>query len=598
MKQKMMNNTKKFDLCIFFSIILIIVLQLVKLGEFPGLYLDAINPDYIGVQLLYPQTLETKWQIAWPWLCQIYHGNNGIIITMLSTLITGRTSVLQYHITYGIVAAISVFFVYQILIHKRVGVSRLGGALASIVLITWPSLFTIIITQFYMCLFGSTCVLGGTIFFLNWLDDISDVKKINICYILFGIAFYSYFNFLFFLPALLIGTIVILHKNKQLLFDRMVAMLIAYLLGCGLYIVGWSQIALRTNGIDMTAPRKICLFISLYALIIMAYLSFNRKWKIRKILLVLYLITGCVWVKKVFPSISTISSALGVIENTTISQKILAVISDYSSILTGKRSELMIFGRTVTVLNSHVLLNSVIIALIAMLMEIINKKYKIVWKVPVLVIAVYLLCCIVLGTRMQPQHYVPLVFVTSIGICLCINSIFTSISDIQSSKFKSINISIVKRSTVVCMVSFLLFFNLFNTARIINEIRTTGGENLWASEMTELAVAAIDNKQEGINEIYLFTDWGFFTGFDYLTMNNIPFMTSIDENKLTQEYLDGKDIVACCWSSDDIAKFVNLYDSINDGTGIVISREWTDNNGKIEFYQIILSHDPQEVDDE
>ena len=197
---------------------------------------------------------------------------------------------------------------------------------------------------------------------------------------------------------------------------------------------------------------------------------------------------------------------------------------------------------------------------------------------------------------MQPQHYVPLVFITFLGFCLCIHSILESVSASKVVALKSI--SNIKSFILVILTACLIFLNLFNEARIINKIRVTGGENCWASEMTELADEAIDNKDNGVKEVYVFQDWGFFTGFDYLTMNNIPYVTSIDEDNLTQYYNEGNDIVACYWNEDNASTYAEVYENISGGNGAVTTKKWIDNNGKTEFYEMRLSHEKQEIADE
>ena len=90
--------SKRFDGLVYFALFAILLIQLIKLGDKPGLYFDAMYPDYIGVQYLFPQQYYVRSQAAEPWLCQIYHGNIGVWITLLSVLITGTTSILQHHI--------------------------------------------------------------------------------------------------------------------------------------------------------------------------------------------------------------------------------------------------------------------------------------------------------------------------------------------------------------------------------------------------------------------------------------------------------------------------------------------------------------------
>jgi len=584
----MTSSFWKYDLAVFAAILAIITVHLVRLGNYPGLYLDAINPDYIAVQLLYPQDLQTRWQIAWPWLDQIYHGNNGIIITLLSVLVTGSTGIIQYHITYGIVASLAVFLSYLLLTHRAVGVSRLWAGLGSLILISWPSLFTIIITQFYMCLFGSVCVLGGILLFLDWLDDAGAKWKHSFCYFLFGIAFYSYFNFLFFLPSLVLCTVLALRHADSLSLDNVIVPLVAYMLGCGLYIVGWSQIALVMGGVDMGLSRRIKLFLAVYAVLTATFVLFYARIRVRKPLLG-YLIAGAgLWAVKVLPAVSESATGLGIVQDTSFAEKISTVIRDYSFILSGWYAEGMIMGKAVSVFSSYALLIFVISVLIAFAAELLSRKRNAKWKIPAAVIAVYLCCCVALGTRMQPQHYVPLVFITFLGFVLCLRRVFECVSESGNAFCR--RIAGFKAGILTVLVLCLMSLNLFNEAKIISEIRSTGGDRLWASEMTDLANEAMERRDGGAKEVFVFKDWGFFTGFDYLTMNRIPYVVTMDIPLLSRQYSEGRDIIACYWNKADTASYADDLKSIGGGNAIVTGRVWTDRNGRTEFYEMRLSH--------
>lgn len=586
---------KKYDLAVFAAILAIITVQLIKLGDFPGMYFDAVLPDNIAVQLLHP--LENQ-QIFCPWLGQLYHGTHGVIITLLSVLLTGSTSVLQFHITYGIVASIAVFLSYKILTHHAVGIPKLWAAIGSIILVSWPSLLIIIISQSYICLFGSACVLWGALLFLNWLDD-KALGKLSLCYFLFGLAFYSYFNFLFFLPALIICTLIALKRHGSVLFDDCVTLLIAYTIGCGIFIVGWSQIAIWKNGIDMSIPsNNIYLFGTVYVPLALVFFCFFKRIKGRRLLLG-YLITGTVvWIIKFLPAFKEMASSQAIIQNTSVAEKITAVLGDYSSILTGERVGLagLLFDESFTVLNSHVLLCFVIVVITTFVVELFRRNFNIKWKIPVVAIAIYLCCCFALGTRMHQHHYVPLLFMTYIGFMLSVQRVSecVRVSNTtfcrQFTECKNYLLAIV----VICLISL----NLFNAQRIINKIHDTGGDMFWASEMTDLAKEAVRRKDNGIHEVYVFMEWGFLTSFDYLTMNRIPFVDYFNKPLLTSYYRNGYDIVACYWNKQGwfnpkgkgTSDYANELKDIAGGNGFLQYKEWTDKNGRKEFYEIRLSH--------
>ena len=590
---------KKYDLVVFAAILAIITLQLIKLGDYPGLYLDAINPDYIAVQMLHPQDMRLQYGFMFsrPWLGQPYHGANGIIITLLSVLVTGSTSVLQHHITYGIVASIAVFLTYLILTHKAVGISKLWAGLGSIILISWPSLLAIIITQSYMCLFGSVCILGGVLLFLDWLDDIKAQGRLSLCYLLFGLAFYSYFNFMFFLPPLMICTAFAFRKYGSISLDDIATPLLAYILGCGIYIVGWSQVALGMNGVDMAVTgNKVKLFFAVYILLAITFIAFFKRIKGRKLLLCYLIAGGILWLIKIMPAFREMNAQYAIIQNTTLTEKIAAVFRDYSSILTssiagnpGARSKLF---ESVTVLNSQVPMCFVIAVLTVFAVELYRRNFIVKWKLPVAVIAFYLCCCVVFGTRMMQHHYATLLFITYLGFALCTQRFFECIG--KSGTPSCVKIAWGKTIILKILVLCIIILNLFNQQKIINEIHDTGGDGFFSSELTDLAHEATRRKDNGIHEFYVFMEPAFHQSFDYLTMNRIPYVRNGKpaSNKLliTKYYKKGNDIVVLYWNKKATSVYANILKDISGGTGGLTYKDWTDKNGRKEFYEIRLSH--------
>ncbi|HBA48958.1 MAG TPA: hypothetical protein DCZ91_14415 [Lachnospiraceae bacterium] len=207
------------------------------MGNLPGLYLDAVNPDYAAVQVLFPRENQEKWMVSWPWLTQIYHGNINILLTLAVVFVTRTTSVLQHHILYSVLCIACIILLYRLMTLREIGISK--NIAAGVVLITaaMPSVLTLVITQYYMELFGTACILGGTIRFFQWKGNPEKRLWIIVSYLLFGLAFYSYFNFVFFLPFLAAGTVLRLRKVERRQGGLLIQCGVCYLMGCSFYWV-------------------------------------------------------------------------------------------------------------------------------------------------------------------------------------------------------------------------------------------------------------------------------------------------------------------------------------------------------------------------
>lgn len=583
--------SKQFDWLVYFAACAILLVRLIELGEKPGLYFDAILPDYMGVQYLFPQQYYAWYQAADPWLCQIYHGTTGIWITLLSVLITGTTSILQHHIVYGLLAGACVGMTYSVLTHRRVGVPKELAAVAVLVFTVWPCLWTVVITQYYMSLAGSLCVLGCARLYLSYLETPEQHAKLLACWFLLGLSFYTYFCFLFFVPALLVATWVVLpRQNRGAALNRMVLCLLSYMFGCGFYVVGYTQFALTQAGYSLQAGHKLLLFVFFYGIFLFLFWLFRRQKPVRYAVLAAALLAAVVWALVVLPYLAPKAESLQVMgsEPMTLLQKVVRVFRDFVSLISAQSIQGLILGYKVTAWDSTVFWRAwIVFLLVTLVLEVISHTRHLPWKVLVAVWASYLLCCVPIGGRMQPQHYVTLAFIFA-AILACQ---FTSLYDSIVTLGKKAGAQKARCAGIVLAV-VLLLASAVDSTRILEEIRITGGNGRYTSQLTQLAYDALADAGQGEDTLYLFPDWGFFTGFDYLTRNSIPFIKSTDEEIAAGYFADGGNLTLCCWEQEDVAQYEAFLDTVK-GTaeGSVVTEEKRNPNGSVAFYKITLRHD-------
>lgn len=136
----------------------------------------------------------------------------------------------------------------------------------------------------------------------------------------------------------------------------------------------------------------------------------------------------------------------------------------------------------------------------------------------------------------------------------------------------------------------VLLLNVYNQNRIIHRLRETGGDGMWAYEMTTLAEDALEHKERGDKEVYVFYDWGFMTGFNYLTENRVPIVANWDLGILSQYYNEGNDIVICYWEKEKEGTNKTILDLTANFTGKIENSAVKDKNGRVEFYKMTLFH--------
>ena len=94
----------------------------------------------------------------------------------------------------------------------------------------------------------------------------------------------------------------------------------------------------------------------------------------------------------------------------------------------------------------------------------------------------------------------------------------------------------------------LISINIYNTRLISKEITKCGGYDYYSSEINSFSLNALNSKTL-YKEVYIFKDWGLYTGFNYLTNDKIT-IESYDIDKV-KDYISNKQIVhILIWKED------------------------------------------------
>lgn len=575
----MQNKNRKVDICVLIFIVVSILYPIIRLGNVPGIYLDAINPDYAATQILWPAERSVRWMAAWPWLAQLYHGNLTILPTLISLLITKNTSVMQLHIVNGIMASICIMQVYYIMKLQK---CRLFSRLCMVVLgVTLPTVFLTTMTQYYIELCGTMFSLTAVIFFILWENNQKNEKLCTLSYLFLGVAFYGYFNFLFFLPSLLFATYVLNPIDR---IRRIIKGMLAFFAGCGGYFIGYSQIVLcRWVAGKRLFAMMCCVILAFYGIIYICYRAFCSESKeAQKRVFLACVIVLCVWCVIVVPVIIEAAKGLDV-QGTKGSffQRIELIVKYLKEANSGTRAEKNIYRMSVAQMADIPLAMYIMVTVFVTGILFRRKVPFIKWSWPLGVITLYSICAIVLATRMQVQHFIPTIFLFLMLLGFQIERyIYIYISSRWKNVIKIALIGIVV--VVVCL-------NTFNTYRITMKIKETGGKHYYSNQINELAYEANENLNDGKKELYVFKEWGFIFGFNYLTKNQIEIMTYYDDNYFNQRLHEGYEIIVCSWSEEGREEARNEIKSIAKADKMVTEEIRYENDGSIAFYLMRVS---------
>lgn len=133
-----------------------------------------------------------------------------------------------------------------------------------------------------------------------------------------------------------------------------------------------------------------------------------------------------------------------------------------------------------------------------------------------------------------------------------------------------------------------------NDARIIEKIRLSGGDEMYTYKLNDLAQEALENRSEGRKEAYVFRDWGFMSGFNYLSKNAVRMVTDTDEQTIRSLYDEDFDIVACYWHEEDRTIYEDAFNLVAGEGDLVITQEVEEKDGSAAFYMTSLKKKEKE----
>ena len=138
------------------------------------------------------------------------------------------------------------------------------------------------------------------------------------------------------------------------------------------------------------------------------------------------------------------------------------------------------------------------------------------------------------------------------------------------------------------MLLFFISLNLVNSNKIIDEIQATGGRGAFTDQINEISYEALENHLQNRNQVYLFKDWGFLFGFNYLTKNQVMCVTDLNTEFLSQYVEQGYDLVACYWKEEDTPLYEEFFEkcqeNVSEGKWKIERETRYQRDGEIAFY--------------
>lgn len=258
-----MTNVKKWiDKMINIKLVLLlfILLSFICIDK-PGLYMDAVNPDYMGLHILNPDNVRV-WAFSdnfiatkiegntaysdFPILNSLYGTCFGAYIMLIWSLFFGYgvCSIRALHILYSVVILWGVYS----LLKNALGCNEKISSIAALVLALEPSFVFCSKTQFYLQIFPHIFFLFGVVLLLKTVTDESNNIKLLLSGVLFGLSACSYFVFAFYFVGVFFTYLFLLIQRKRSWLKQSLRFILGFLIGYIPYIYGHVSIMI-TQGI-------------------------------------------------------------------------------------------------------------------------------------------------------------------------------------------------------------------------------------------------------------------------------------------------------------------------------------------------------------
>lgn len=490
------------QLCFWFGVLRYI--------ELPGIYMDAVNPEYVAAYILNPKLANPLFllpTISIPLLGNLYHGVQNLYISLPFFALLGL-NVVALRLSQALFGAGILVLAYW-LVRQITGV-RLAALVAALGLATDIAFIASFRTQYHIILAGSFWLLLALYFWL--LSCQRDASRSHVLVFssgaAFGLAVYAYFVYLFFVPALMW---MLRDGSPSSQRWRMLRIwCCGFVVGMLPYVLGYLSLILALGG-----P-----------------------------------LSALEWIRQSILGLAPLSSKLGFwagIENSW--RNVHYAINDVGN-------ELMIFGAAETPWWAEakfiLLLAGVLVVITVdrfsrsksmnsvrrpLAGQSASNSSQFAW-LPLS----YLAFTFLLGNRLWVHHF-------SVLLPLFYILFFLAIALLLRARWLR----------VLPLVAVLwLAGNFHQQSGFFSRLEYSGGVGKMSDAINRMAE---DARLAPNHVVYVFPEWGFFMPFALLTANQRPYEVGLSDAALQLHRQQGHEIRVAYWSREDDAKYQRLIEA-------------------------------------
>lgn len=475
--------------------------------ELPGLYMDAINPDYLAARILNPGLSNPVWILPTKWfpiLGNLYHGVQNLYVGIPLFWAMG-TNVVSARIAQAIFGSAITVMVYFLVL--RITKARLLAFGAALCLATDIAFIASFRTQNYIILGGLTWLLLAVLPLVGNCEHPFSKKRLLASGAFFGLAAYGYFVHTFFFPVFIYGAMQTAGKGRRL--SGAFVWCVGVLFGLLPYVFGYLSMGLALGGV--------------------------REWFL--------------YVKTVAERLEPFSSDFSLAEKYQYAFTIAKVA------MTNAGNESMIFGDRINAgcWPDAKFTGGVVIVVLLVLCGLynLNKRNRARTTSGFLLVLLpcsYFLFAGFLGNRLWAHHYSVLTpFLYILGALLI---------DEGNQLLKAPNSKVwhdtLKQLVAAFVFVAVLVLNCNQQNSFFKLLDHTGGAGKMSNALTLFANEALSNPSP---TVYLFPEWGFFMPFSFLTANRIPYRLDMSKAVIDEFRGKCKQVSVAFWEANDVDKY-------------------------------------------
>ena len=504
--------------------------------ELPGLYMDAVNPDYLAAQTLNPGLPNPFWTLPTVWfpiLGNLYHGVQNYYLDLPIFWFLG-TNIVALRLAQASFGSIIVLLLYFVSI--RATGNRLISFFAALALATDIAFLASFRTQFFIILGGEAWLFAALLclFLRNPTNGVSG-RRYLLSGAFFGLAVYGYFVFLFFLPAFILLVSLSHRANSWIGVKYWIA---GFCIGMFPYVIGYVSVILALGGVSQTIE----------------------------------------WLTKAVTGIAPLSSKLSYIDSFEIT------LRNAKLALNNIGNEMMIFGGEYNDVywTSVKIAFFLIVILLGIALAARRQRVSDLRENPlglwlfILPIS-YVIIAATLGDRLWVHHFsvlVPMAYlVSAVGINLVCQAM-------QGWNYKTV--FLWQRKLIIIFGSLFIFFNFYQQQVFFSRLDKTGGAGKASSALTVMAEDALSAQS---NAVYFFPDWGFFMSFNLLTGNRIPYVLELNPELVEKYSAQNREIHVAFWNRSDSDKYAGLLKSAHSNKDVLF-QTYYQRDGNPSFYMM------------